>query len=275
MLISVIVSTYNWPEALGPVLDSLIRQSDGRFEVIIADDGSRQETGDLIAGYAARAPFPIRHFWQEDQGFRVARCRNGAASLARGDYILFMDGDCCVLADFVSSHRALAEPGWFVTGRRCFLKKRFSESLMKKNRCAHYTWSRGRWLLRGVFGACNRPFQFLRLHRTDAQRKRQAENWERAQTCNLGVWKDSFHLVDGFDASYENHGFEDSDFILRLIRAGVRRKTADYTSPVLHFYHGRGDEDRMDIKGDNPRRFKALMEDRNRSLPVIGYSDSH
>ena len=111
VLISIIVSTYNWPEALGPVLDSLMLQSDQDIEVIIADDGSGAKTARLINEKTAVAPFPVKHFWQEDRGFRLARSRNGAVALAAGDYLLFIDGDCAVLPDFVASHRVLMEYG--------------------------------------------------------------------------------------------------------------------------------------------------------------------
>ena len=273
VLISIIVSTYNWPEALGPVLDALMLQSDQDIEVIIADDGSGAKTARLISEKTAVAPFPVKHFWQADKGFRLARSRNGAVSLAAGDYLLFMDGDCAALPDFVASHRVLMERGWLVTGKRCFLKKRFSNHIIK-NGIPHYTWSRPRWFLLGLFGACNGAAQFLPLHVADAKRRTMPAEWDNAQTCNLGVWKQDFMAIDGFDAAYEGHGREDSDFILRLIRTGIKRKTADHTSPVLHFYHGRGGGDNKG-QNENPQRFRALLEDSQRTRPVIGYAESH
>ena len=81
--------------------------------------------------------------------------------------------------------------------------------------------------------------------------------------------------VDGFDAAYEGHGKEDSDFILRLIRTGIKRKTADHTSPVLHFHHARRGGDDGKGQDENPQRFRALLEDGQRTKPVIGYAESH
>jgi len=273
-LISVIVTTYNWPEALELVLSSLLLQKDEHFEVVIADDGSKAATREMIEEFSSRAPFPIKHYWQEDQGFRPARCRNGAVSLSDGEYLVFADGDCCLLSDFVSKHRGLMADGEMVTGKRSFLKKRFTQFVLKGG-MAIYSWPRLVWFFLGLFGGCNRPVQFLPIPQSDAQRKRIPREWQNAQTCNLAVWRKDFLKVDGFDASYENHGLEDSDFILRIIRSGIIRKTADYTSPVLHLYHGRGKADQSDTEGLNPKRFSALLDDTERYVPLIGYADSH
>jgi glycosyltransferase involved in cell wall biosynthesis len=272
--ISVIVTTYNWPEALDLVLSSLLLQKDGNFEVVVADDGSRGETRALIEEFASRAPFPIKHFWQEDQGFRPARCRNGAVSLADGEYLVFVDGDCCLMPDFIATHRSLMSDGEMVTGKRCFLKRKFTQRVLQ-DKLAFYSWSRPILFFRSLFGACNRAVQFLPFPQSDARRQRIPFEWQNAQTCNLAVWKKDFLKVDGFDAAYENHGLEDSDFILRIIRSGVRRKTADYTSPVLHLFHGRDNADQADTQGLNPKRFTALMDDVERYTPEIGYSESH
>ncbi len=269
VIISVVVTTYNWPQSLKAVLESLIGQLDRHFEVIIADGGSKQETRDLVAAYGARAPFPIRHSWQEDKGFRLSRSRNQAVSLSEGDYLVFIDGDCCLLADFMTSHRRLMEKGWFISGKRCFLKKGFSEKILSQQ-IAHYRWSRKRWFFRSLCGACNRPFQFLNLPVSTSWRKNIPRQWEGSQTCNLGVWKEDFLAVNGFDMDYQTYGLEDSDFIIRLMRAGIYRKRADYTSPVLHFYHRRLSTDQ---NRHNRRQFEALLADESRIMPVSGYSE--
>ena len=101
-LVSVIVATYNWPTALAMVLKSLLDQKDRHFEIIIADDGSKDETRDLIARFARQSDIPVKHFWQEDRGFRLSEVRNGALKLAQGDLTIFIDGDCCVMPDFIA-----------------------------------------------------------------------------------------------------------------------------------------------------------------------------
>src|SRR5262245_26670396 len=110
--ISVIVSTYDWPEALRSVLYGLKNQTDENFEVLVADDGSDHRTADVVR--AAQSRIPITHVWQEHKGFRVAEARNKAILASRGEYCIFLDGDCIPREGYVAAHRRLAEHGHFV-----------------------------------------------------------------------------------------------------------------------------------------------------------------
>jgi glycosyltransferase involved in cell wall biosynthesis len=120
-LISVIVTTYNREDALEAVLRSLAGQTDGDFEVIVADDGSGPPTAALLKRWRGKVGRRLDHVWQEDRGFRAAEIRNRAILAARGSYVVFLDGDCLVQPDFIATHRRLAEPGVFVTGNRVLL----------------------------------------------------------------------------------------------------------------------------------------------------------
>ena len=130
-LISVIIATYNWPEALHLVLCALNNQTDSNFEVIIVDDGSTEDTKAMIELFKAQANFPITHLWQEDIGFRAARARNLGIQQARGEYIIFLDGDCIPQTTFVYRYRQLAENNTFVTGHRAILAKRLSQKILQ------------------------------------------------------------------------------------------------------------------------------------------------
>src|SRR5512141_1388653 len=124
MLISVIVTTYNREDALEAVLRSLAAQTDRNFEVIVADDGSKAPTAALVESWKAKGTKigqRLEHVWHEDRGFRAAEIRNRAILAARGEYVVFLDGDCIARPDFVATHRRLAERGWFVTGNRILL----------------------------------------------------------------------------------------------------------------------------------------------------------
>ncbi len=109
-LISVIVTTYNREDALEAVLSALSHQTDRSFEVVVADDGSGPATAALIERWQPRLGVPLAHVWQVDRGFRAAEIRNRAILAARGDYCVFLDGDCIARPDFVAAHRRLAEP---------------------------------------------------------------------------------------------------------------------------------------------------------------------
>mgnify|MGYP000638552356 CR=1 FL=1 len=111
--ISVIITTYNRPDLLSIVLQALEKQTDLVFEVVIADDGSTQETSDLIVTFQKKNILSIQHVWQEDNGFQAAKIRNKGILFAKREYIIFLDGDCVPRPHFIAKHRSLAETGYF------------------------------------------------------------------------------------------------------------------------------------------------------------------
>ena len=250
-LFSIVVTTYNSPAALRASLRSLARQTDFGFEAVVADDGFTAETADMLSGLCETLPFSLRHVRQEDRGFRPGRARNLAVAESRGDYLVFIDGDCLVLPDFVAWHRKLAQPGHFVSGKRSWLTKAESE-----RRLAGGLGGRWRWFARSLAVRCTRPVEFLPL--PDGNwRHRKGGDWRGVQTCNLGVRSADFAAVNGFDNRYEGHGLEDSDLVLRLLRHGVRRKLGGCSSPVLHLWHERAPRSQ---DSPNFRLFRELLD---------------
>ncbi len=144
MRTAVIVTTYNRPDALAAVLEGYLAQTGAAFELIVADDGSTAETGDVIKRYAARAPFPLRHVWQEDLGFRAAAVRNRALASTAAEYIIFTDGDCIPRRDFVARHCALAGPGFFLAGNRVLLSESFTRRTLAEHLPLH-DWGMPQW----------------------------------------------------------------------------------------------------------------------------------
>ncbi|HEY8096686.1 MAG TPA: glycosyltransferase, partial [Methylobacter sp.] len=126
-LISVIVTTYNWPAALELCLDSLFAQHDSAFEIIIADDGSTLDNQAQAQACCAKSPVPIQYVHHDDRGFRAGTIRNKAVAASQGEYLLFIDGDCVCPADLVARHRQLAESGYFVPGNRVLLSESFTQ----------------------------------------------------------------------------------------------------------------------------------------------------
>lgn len=239
MLISVVVTTYNRPDALRAVLDGLAAQGDRGFEVIIADDGSRDDTRALIEQTGFGFPVPLSHVWQEDEGFRAGAARNRAAERARGEYLVFLDGDCVPRSDFVARHRALAERGWMVAGNRILLSEAFTAQALREHLPLH-DWSADEWREAHRRRDVNRTLPLVHLP-LGPLRKITASRWQRARTCNLGVWMEDFRRVRGFDETFEGWGFEDSDLAVRLLNAGVRRKEGAFATGVLHLWHREND----------------------------------
>ncbi len=256
-LISVIVTTYNREDALEAVLRSLARQTDQDFEVVVADDGSTAATGQLVEAWKAKVGHRLEHVWHEDRGFRAAEIRNRAILAARGAYCIFLDGDCIVRPDFVATHRRLAAPGWFVTGNRILLSSSLTTKVLRE-KLTPETWSFGGWLVERWRGGVNRLSALLRLPLGPLRRLRQRA-WRGARSCNLAVWRSDLDRVDGFDADYSGWGKEDSDIIVRLLHAGVRRKDGVFATGVLHLWHAEADRSRL---AENERKLAEIIASR-------------
>jgi glycosyltransferase involved in cell wall biosynthesis len=136
-VISVLLATYNWPEALSLCLQGLKEQTNKDFEIIICDDGSKEETKKLIVQFQADFPVPITHLWQEDLGFRKTLILNQGIQHAKGDYLVFLDGDCIPQHDFIAQHLKLSEKNHFVTGSRILGNEKFSQILCSSGRWSH------------------------------------------------------------------------------------------------------------------------------------------
>ncbi|MFM2240320.1 MAG: hypothetical protein RJA69_1694, partial [Pseudomonadota bacterium] len=252
MKASVIVTTYNRPDALEAVLRGLAAQEDQDFEVVVADDGSTADTAQLIQTLANDYPVPLRHVWQEDQGFRAGAARNRACAQANGDYWIFLDGDCVPLPDFIGEHKRVAQAGCFVAGNRVLLNDTFTHHALTQQLPLH-TRHRGQWLVDRLVGRINRWLPLLHLA-DGAWRLRSPARWQGARTCNLAVWREDFVAVNGFDESYAGWGHEDADLAVRLIRQGVRRKDGRFATAVLHLWHRENDRSQLE---ENVQRLDA------------------
>ena len=235
MLISLIITTYNRPDALNAVLLALLQQTDSAFEIIIADDGSTQKTADLIHGFQRKKQLLIQHIWQVDNGFQAAKIRNKGILAAMGDYLIFLDGDCVPRPCFIAKHRKLAAAGYFISGNRSLFSKNYTSDFLTHSLSVgtFHWWSYG--LLR-LQGKINRwfPLFFLPM---GCFRRAHPNRWRGVKTCNLAVWKSDLITINGFDESYTGWGYEDSDLVIRLIRSGVKHKSGRFATTVLHLWH--------------------------------------
>jgi glycosyltransferase involved in cell wall biosynthesis len=254
-LISVIVTTYNRDDALAAVLRSLASQNDQNFEILVADDGSAPATAALIERHQAMVGIPLTHVWQEHHGFRAGEIRNRAVCASHGDYVVFLDGDCLTRPDFIATHRRLAEPGWFVTGNRALLTETLTDAVLSRSLEPEH-WGTADWLQQRFSGGLNRLAPVLRLP-LGPLRKMRPKAWEGARSCNLAVWRADLDRVDGFDAIFSGWGKEDSDLLVRLLHAGVRRKDGAYATGVLHLWHAAADRSQLT---ENEQRLARVIE---------------
>ena len=244
-LISVIVTTYNWPDALRLCLHSLYAQKDRNFEIIIADDGSTDVNVDQLKVELGLSPVKISYVHHEDKGFRAGTIRNKAVAHAIGEYLIFLDGDCIARPHFISRHRYLAEQGYFVPGNRVLLNQTYTQQIIEQQVLLHEkSW--GYFLKSRLQNKINRLTAFLYLPLGFFMYVK-PNKLHRAMTCNLAMWKADFLGVNGFDEFFEGWGYEDSDLVIRLIHSGIKRKEGRFAVPVLHLWHAQNDKSRQDI----------------------------
>ena len=254
-MISLILATYNWPQALKLCLESLISQSDLNFEVIVADDGSTTPTKELVEAFQKTSPIPITHLWQEDQGFRKSQILNQAIQRAKGDYLVFLDGDCIVQPSFIAHHHQLSQAGYLVTGSRILL----NESLTKKL-LAWPNWDFKRFmsqaLMERIKGGINKYLP-LKIQMGDGTwRHYKKFIWRRIKGCNMACWKTDALAIGGFDQSMTGWGHEDADFVFRLSNIGLIRKSGSWSTEVLHLFHKINDQSHA---AENARRVREKI----------------
>ena len=227
MKLTLIITTYNWPESLLLVIESVKRQTVLPDEVIIADDGSDKETKDLINNFKKDTNLNIIHSWQEDMGFRASRSRNNAIFKSSGDYIVLIDGDTILHTNFVKDHIANAESGFFVQGSRALLSEKqtkkalaekvvnfsFFSSELKNRKNAIYSK-----LLSSIFSSKKNHLHGIK-------------------SCNMAFYRKDCININGFNNDFEGWGREDSEFVVRLINSGVKRKSVRFNAIQFHLWH--------------------------------------
>lgn len=232
------VTTFERPDALRAVLDSVLGQADLPQQVIVADDGSGAATRAVIDAFTAAAPMPVHHAWQPHEGFRLTRLRNLAIADARGEYLVFVDGDMVLHHDFIADHRRLARRGWFTQGVRIALDAPATTALLAAPRRDLHAGSPGLGGLRRAYA--------LHLRALQPAMRRVANAFVAIKGCNQGFWRDDLVAADGFEEAIEGWGPEDKELCARLGFAGIRRQTLLFGGIAWHLDHPPAARDRRD-----------------------------
>ena len=252
---AVIVTTYNRPDALAVVLEGYGSQSDRDFTLVVADDGSTEETEAVVRSFEQRNEIAVAHIWQEDRGFRAAAIRNRAVASTNAEYIIFSDGDCVPSHHFIRAHKQLAEAGYFLGANRILLGETLTNRVLREQLPIH-GWCWSDWASAWFRHDVNRLLPLIRLP-DGAFRKGSPDRWEGIKTCNLSAWRSDLVCVNGLDESYEGWGLEDSDLVIRLLHAGVKHKSARLAAPVFHLWHR--EQNRRQLH-ENQKRLDELLQ---------------
>lgn len=227
--ISLLVTTYNWKEALQRVLESVARQTRRPDEVIVADDGSRHDTADLLAAMARDYPVPLRHAWQPDQGFRVGRARNLAIAAASGEYLLLLDGDMVLERHFVADHARVARRGSFIQGSRVLTGPSFRDRMLASAEQRPTPLARDVARRRNALRSLPLSDAWLAANRNTLPRT--------IKTCNQGWWRDDLVRINGFDERMEGWGREDVELAWRAHNAGIACRQLRFSGLAYHLHH--------------------------------------
>lgn len=234
--ISVIISTFNRPEYLELALRGYAIQTDRNFDIVIADDGSDDDTADVIA--AGRADgLSIMHVWHEHQGFRKSLILNRAIVAAPGDYLLFTDGDCIPRADLIATHRRLARPGCYIAGGYLKLPAQLSSEIdfddIDSQRVTDLAWLKSRGWRPG-----RKALRLVGSRRLAAVLDIVTPTAADFQGNNAATWRDAILAVNGFECEM-GYGGLDQALGFRLQNAGIRGVQARYRAITMHLHHER------------------------------------
>lgn len=239
MNVSVIISTYNRPNALARALSGLCDQMRTGDEVIVADDGSKPPTREMVEGFQQAFPCPLKYVWQPDKGFRAARIRNKAIRLSTCEYIILLDGDCIPNRFFIRDHVSMMTPGCFVQGSRILVGQRLSKSF-------DHTKIESPWQL--IQTLCT--FQLSNGHhlmRVPFWPVRKTTGLRGIRSCNMAFFRKDMIKVNGFNQDFEGWGREDSELAVRFFAAGLKRKEHPFKAICFHLWHRANDRSRLDI----------------------------
>ncbi len=211
------------------MLASVARQRVPPWEIILADDGSSAPTRELIEDFARRHPVPVRLVSQPHEGFRVARLRNLAIAASSADYLVFVDGDMLLHAEFVADHLRCARRGFYTQGVRVLADARLTARLVDNGERFPAPWAPG-------LGALRRAY-LLHSPIMAALFRRIANRFVAIKSCNLGAWREDLLRVNGFNEDIVGWGPEDKELCARLEHAGVRRQTLIFGGIACHLHH--------------------------------------
>ena len=234
---SLIISTYNWSEALDLVLKSALLQSELPNEIIIADDGSTDETKTLIALYTKKSKIPIIHIWHKDKGFKKAEILNKAIAKAQGQYIIQVDGDCIMHRNFVKDHISFSRKGQYLHGSRVNIQKYYLETLFKNRQVDFKFYSKG---IKKRTRAMYIPFL------SNFYKKK--ENFSsKYRGCNTSFFKSDFLTINGYNERFEGWGREDSELAIRFHNLGLFARRLRFKGIVFHIYHPEKSKNRLEL----------------------------
>ena len=259
---SLIITCYNQPDILRISIQTALKQTVPPTEIIIADDGSTEETFEVTRALRRQTSTPLIHVWQKDEGFRLNRSRNNALALATGDYVVLSDGDCIFGPHFIEDHVEAARPNQFVGGTRVHVHPKRRDYIIRTgdSRITPFTPHTSKRL----HAIRSHVLSALTSESSNPSVPMTSRNNPELFGANLAFWREDAVKVNGFDERYVGHGGDDLDFEIRLNRAGIGWRKIRHLACVYHFTHPMKPHDQQAVNErleENDRRLEFRIPD--------------
>lgn len=243
---TLVTPTYNWPNALELLLLSIMNQTVLPDEVIIADDGSKEDTRALIEDFQKKFPVPLIHIWHDDIKNRKPRIMNQAIAKAQYDYIIEIDGDIIMNKHFIEDHLKFAQKGFYLFGSRVNIQETLLTELFSKKIIDFNFFSKG---IKKRGRTIRIPFMMNFAKIVD---KRSSK----LRGCNMSFWREDFIKINGFNEDLVGWGIDDSEMIERLHNIGIKGKRLKFAGIAYHIYHKEQSKSHIEINHEIERQTK-------------------
>lgn len=224
---TLLISTYNQADILNLCLKSLLCQTIMPDEIIIADDGSSDNTVEIVQMYRKKINIPIYHIWHTDKGFRKTLILNTALKHATGNYIIQIDGDIIMSRNFIADHIRVSEKGFFVRGTRSKLNKQVTEKIISTGEIGLKFFSKG----------VENRINSIRIPCIGLNFSKKKNNGYSVRGCNFAYWFDDYINVNGYNNDLNGWGNEDEELAWRFINSGIQKKIVKLCAIEFHLYH--------------------------------------
>lgn len=243
---SLISPTYNWNEALELLLLSVLNQTILPDEVIIADDGSKNDTKFLIEKFQKIFPIPLIHIWHEDLKNRKPKIMNKAIAASNFDYIIEIDGDIIMNNHFIEDHLQFAEKGFYLYGSRVNIKEAVVKKVFTKKTIHFNLFSSG----------INKRARTIRIPFMMKFTEIVNQRSSKLRGCNMSFWKEDFIKINGFNERLVGWGIDDSEMIERLHNIGIKGKRLKFAGIAYHIFHKEQSKSHIEINNEIERLTK-------------------
>jgi GT2 family glycosyltransferase len=229
--IAVLVSSFERPAHIQRVLASIAAQRGvhGAFEVVVTDDGSRDETPRVVRQFAASASFPVRFVTHAHEGFHIARCRNEGVHASTAPYLLFLDGDCMIPPDHLRTHLDCRRDGYALAGYHIYLNQSISQQITAQQATS------GEYLRHvATFDKLEMRWRHLR---SQIYTLFHSSTRPKLLGGNLGIARADYERINGYDEHFHGWGCEDDDLRMRLVASGTRVASIAWWTNTYHLWH--------------------------------------